>query len=368
MKRVLLVSSNGTGLGHLTRSMAIARRLPEGVEPILLTMSHAAGVAREQGFLCEHHPSPQTVKSGGRWVRGVRLRLWDRLLARRLDEMIEEHSPAALVFDGVNPYGAVLRTVRDRPLVSVWCRRAMWRPGVGAAKLASARYFDAVLEPGEFAADADRGATVGAPGGGTHPEVIEVGPIVFLDDEELLPRERAAAELGLDPARPAALVHLGAGGPEIEAIAGRCVERLGHESGLQVAVLESAIHAGGELPANAHVLRATYPISRFYAAFDFAVSAAGYNAYHEMVQLGPPALWVPMAREMDDQAARARFAEEAGIGRCCEDTTTGALEGALDDLLDPARREAMRARLAELHPSNGAAEAAQAIAGLLADG
>jgi UDP:flavonoid glycosyltransferase YjiC (YdhE family) len=354
MKRVLLISSNGTGLGHLTRSLAIARRLPDDLEPILLTMSQAVAAAREQGFLCEHFPSPQAPHPGSPVH-------WDRRLERRLRELLDVYDPAVLVFDGVNPYGGLLRAMRDAPgVTSVWCRRPMWLPGVGADKLALAGFFDAVLEPGEFAAAADRGVTTTA---GERP--IRVGPIVFLDDEELLPRERAAAELGLDPARPAALVHLGAGGPEIEATAARCVERLGREAGLQVAVLESAIHDGaGDLPANAVVLRATYPISRFYAAFDFAVSASGYNAYHELIQFGVPALWLPMPRQMDDQTARARHAESVGVGCCCEGVAGDELERALDDLLDEGRRAQMRERLAEFHPSGGAAEAARAIAGL----
>jgi predicted glycosyltransferase len=40
--RVMFVSSNGTGLGHLTRSMAIARRLDREIEPLFVTLSRAA--------------------------------------------------------------------------------------------------------------------------------------------------------------------------------------------------------------------------------------------------------------------------------------------------------------------------------------
>ena len=47
-------------------------------------------------------------------------------------------------------------------------------------------------------------------------------------------------------------------------------------------------------------------MSRYFAAFDAAVAAAGYNAYHELIALGVPSLFVPMARDTDDQPARAR--------------------------------------------------------------
>ncbi len=67
-------------------------------------------------------------------------------------------------------------------------------------------------------------------------------------------------------------------------------------------------------PRASFELRATYPMSRYFAAFDAAVAAAGYNAYHELIELGVPSLFVPMHRETDDQPARARWAEAAGLG------------------------------------------------------
>src|SRR2546421_25850 len=56
-ERILFVTSNGTGLGHLTRSMAIARRLGPEVEPLFFTLSEAASVVREVGFAVEYMAS-----------------------------------------------------------------------------------------------------------------------------------------------------------------------------------------------------------------------------------------------------------------------------------------------------------------------
>ena len=55
-------------------------------------------------------------------------------------------------------------------------------------------------------------------------------------------------------------------------------------------------------------------MSRYLRAFDATVSAAGYNAYHELIRFGVPSLFVPMRRQTDDQEARARYAEESGVG------------------------------------------------------
>ena len=61
-------------------------------------------------------------------------------------------------------------------------------------------------------------------------------------------------------------------------------------------------------------LASTYPIARLYPAFDFVISAAGYNSYHELISFQIPAAFFPVRKPTDDQGARARFAEEAGVG------------------------------------------------------
>ena len=61
---VLFMTSNGTGLGHLTRSMALARRLDPGIKPLFFTLSAAAPVVREQGFPVEYMGSYDTPGAG----------------------------------------------------------------------------------------------------------------------------------------------------------------------------------------------------------------------------------------------------------------------------------------------------------------
>ena len=54
--RVVLVSSNGTGMGHLTRLLAYARHL-DGVDVRFLSLSLAAPVVRDMGYPVEYIPS-----------------------------------------------------------------------------------------------------------------------------------------------------------------------------------------------------------------------------------------------------------------------------------------------------------------------
>ena len=98
----------------------------------------------------------------------------------------------------------------------------------------------------------------------------------------------------------------------------RCLERLAAEPGVQVAALESSISRELTLPEGVVRIRDTYPMARYLRAFDLTVAAAGYNAFHELLHLGVPTLFVPMPRELDDQGARARWAQRMGAGLAVE--------------------------------------------------
>jgi len=343
-RRILFTTSNGTGLGHLTRSMAIARRLGAEIEPLFLTLSAAAPVVREMGYPVEYVPSYATPGSGNDYR-------WSRRLRARLRAVIAEADPAVIVFDGTHPYEALLGALGSEG-VAVWCRRPLWRAGSSRVPLGRAGAFDAVLEPGELAESEDRGPTV-AHRDGAH----RVGPIVLLERAELLDRAAAEAELGLEPGRTNVLVALGQG-EEVRGATARTLEHLAGRAGVQVAALSSTLAAVGAVRADVVELRATYPMSRYFAAFDAAVAAAGYNAFHELVALGVPSLFVPMRRDTDDQAARAHWAERAGVGLGSEGPADPALEAQLERLLDRGERFALAARLADLPRPRGAAEAA----------
>ena len=103
-------------------------------------------------------------------------------------------------------------------------------------------------------------------------------------------------------------------------------------------------------------------MSRYFAAFDGAVAAAGYNAYHELIALGVPSLFVPMPRHTDDQPARARYADRCGIGLGVDGPADPRLEEQLDRLLDPSERAAIATALTARPPATGARDAAAWLA------
>jgi hypothetical protein len=112
---------------------------------------------------------------------------------------------------------------------------------------------------------------------------------------------------------------------------------------VQVATLSSALEREDQVPDGVVALSATYPMSRYFAAFDASVAAAGYNAFHELIAFGVPTLFVPMPRNTDDQAARAGWAAGHDVAVAVDGPGDERLLSELERLLDPDERERLRA-------------------------
>lgn len=354
--QALFATSNGFGLGHVTRCMAIARRLPDDVEPIIFTLSEALPIVRGQGYLAEYFSSRDADDETSAQ--------WNARLALRIGDLLDAYDPGVVVFDGTYPYAGMLPVLRRSGRPRVWCRRGMWRAGEGRANLMFEPEFDAILQPGEVAAAVDAGVT--ARGG---RRVTRVPPILLCDESELLPREEAAERAGLDPGRVNVLMQPGWENEVFGPSATLCIERLSRDPRVQVVVAVSPLRSRA-VPLPDGVTRvSTYPLASVLRAFDFSISGAGYNIYHELIAYGLPCLLVPNAgTPLDDQVARARFAEQAGVGRSWESRTEADLDRHLAALLDDDARAEMSRRARGLRFENGAPAAADLVARLALEG
>jgi hypothetical protein len=187
-------------MGHLARLTAMARRSGDGVRPQFLSMSRAVPVVEAEGFRWEYVPSRDDL--------GIGPRRWNRQFERRLTRVLLRDRPAAVVFDGTFPYDGLLggdrggaRGRRRRPL-GVVAARDVAAPAATAGSC-RARAVRPGRRAGELAEAADRGATAG------RTDAVAVGPVTLLDADELLPRARRPAALGVDPGRRRALLTLG---------------------------------------------------------------------------------------------------------------------------------------------------------------
>ena len=349
-RTVAFYPTNGVGLGHVTRLLAVARRLAPSYDPVFFTPCHALAVIEHAGYRAEYVPEPLYDETApAEQARGI---------APRLVAAWRYYDPAAIVFDGNVPRDALLTAGAEVPAPLIWVRRGMWRGDPALERhLALSRRFDAVIEPAEVAASADVGATSRA-----EDDPLTVPPIMLLDRGDLLDAASARRELGLAPERPAALVQLGSGNNnDIERHLDHVAEA-GQRLGIQLLIAEWLIQHHPVRRRGLRYLQA-YPNARHFRAFDFAVSAAGYNSFHELLHHGVPSIFVPNDnQQVDDQRARAAWAESRGAAICVPRGAESALPTYMAAMLDPAVRRQLARRGRSLCPSNGATAAAAAIA------
>ncbi|MEM7318215.1 MAG: glycosyltransferase [Pseudomonadota bacterium] len=356
--RVLFYSSNGIGMGHLTRQLAIARRLPERLQPVFVSHSRAVDTVRKFGFVAEHLPYHAAY--------GEARAHWNIGLSQTLATALAFYQPEVLVFDGNVPFRGLLSALTQRPgMASIWVRRAMWGPGRDVEALDRAGAFDLVVEPLDPAWSRDKGPTTTR-----LSDTRVVAPVRILDQAELPDRATACAALGLDPAKTNVLIAAGSGNNfDMSAIINRVIDRLSGRAGFGLALAEWQI-AQDRLDAPEDVARLTsYPFAQYLRAFDAAVAAPGYNTFCEHLATHLPTLWVPNEHEqMDQQIDRARFAADHGAGLVVRGTAPFDVNAALTELLDPSARAAMTTASAALANTsmtgNGALEIAEAIADL----
>ena len=339
---LLLISSNGAGMGHLTRLVAYARRVEPDLVPHFLSLSQAVGVVAQYGYPFEYVPSAGAI--------GLSSKRWQDLFTERLSDAVSRLGPAVVVFDGTWPYDGIQRVREAYPDAPwVWSRRGMWRRGSSAEQIAKAAWFDDVLAPGELAEAYDKGATSGASG-------IRLGPVTLLDVDELDDRDTARRKLGLPLDRRLALVAMGAGNiSDTTHDAGAVMAAL-RQLSVEICVTQTEIADSHRTQSDVHVIQ-EFPLSRRFRAFDLAVSASGYNSFHELLRFGIPTLFIPnQDTALDDQEARARFASDKGLAHMLERVSVAAAAGPLEDLLQ--RGEAMVANVPSVDRGNGAAGAA----------
>jgi UDP:flavonoid glycosyltransferase YjiC (YdhE family) len=339
---LLLISSNGSGMGHLTRLIAYPRRAQPDLAAHFVSLSQAVGVVGKFGFPFEYVPSAGAT--------GLASRRWHELFTERVCDVVARLRPAVVVFDGTWPYDGIPRVREAHPEARwVWSRRGMWRRGRSVEQLEKAVWFDMVLAPGELAAAYDQGATSDADG-------VGIGPVTLLDEAELDDRETARRALGLPLDRRVGLVALGAGNINDTSHQTGAVVAALQRLGVEVCVTQTEIAESNRTGGSVHVVR-DFPLSRRFRAFDLAVSAAGYNSFHELLRFGVPTLFIPnQDTALDDQQGRAQFAADRGLAHMLGGVSVSGARLLLGDLLE--RGQQMVANVGLVDRGNGAAAAA----------
>lgn len=366
--RLLFYAVNGTGLGHATRLLGIARQVRQqrrDAEILFLTSSEAAHLLYREGFAVVKTPS-HDVADDGLLDQGLLLRLnhstaWATILSFNPHCLIVDSFPSGIQ----DELPAFLNAARRKVFV-FRAQRAEAAQNPDFQDILG-RY-DLILLPHSVGSE-----TLPVP-----PSVATVwtGPMTAYGAEEMLPRAEARAALGLPPYGFIGLITLGGGGePETQEARRQIAAAL-----QQLETTSLWIEATGPLARVAkqgtarqdfgwRILREVHPLMLYMNAFDGAISAVGYNTTQEMQAAALPAILWPFPRKLDDQNARARQLAEAGRALCISEGAQTdritELVSALRDLSNDSKREQMRAVMLAAVTPNGTVNGARAILDLL---
>lgn len=335
--RIMLVANDGLSAGHVTRTLAIARALGErgpargvSVQMVLATTSEADALLSQDPIALVRMPAPLAGRRAGLSDSERR-----RLVRGCIESVASSFGPDVIVVDTFpsGPHGELTGLVADRRAKMVLVRRDVPPERAAAEELATglASYDLAVL-----AADP---TPLSEPPLLPNGRCAHIPPIVRGD---LLPRPEARVALGIAPDAHAILVTAGGGGDaDALARADRIAASIAAHSPSSLVIHARGPLApnfprtfGGSFPQN---FPRTFPGGQLWAAFDGAFAAAGYNTAHELARAGVPAALFASPRAFDDQAARARRFEDAGLAFALESDDDDAIAHALERIAKAPR-------------------------------
>jgi UDP-N-acetylglucosamine--N-acetylmuramyl-(pentapeptide) pyrophosphoryl-undecaprenol N-acetylglucosamine transferase len=356
--RILFYAVNGLGLGHVTRLLAIARKvrqaLPEA-EIIFFTSSEAEDVIFREGFAAFKVPS-KTLRVEAH----LRPSTYARMVQTVTLNLLASFHPHVLVVDTF-PAG----TIQELLPVLRWDSRKVFifrtqRPEVVNSPLTqnTLQLYDLAIIPhyeGEEKILLPEGL-----------DRLWVGPILIRDRSETLPREEARRLLGLPTEGKVVYITFGGGGdPEMEHALRVTLQGLEAIASVHFAVAIPPLYRGC-IQGCAHITPVNYyPMAMILPAFDAAISAAGYNTAMELLHHGVPTAFIPFPRQVDNQEARAQHIEEAGAGLCLPKLEAHAIPELVTRLLNPVEAARLRENAQQRVPENGANRAAEGILRLL---
>ncbi len=333
LRPILFLSSNGVGIGHITRQLAIAKRLPREYPPFFHTQALACSLVFNQGVPANMFPHHDRL--------GMPQSVWNKALSSDLLKLADRLKPAVIVVDSTAIFEGYLELFDALPSIpSVWIRRAMWSD-YNAHFLDHSRCFTSIIEPSELAADLDRGPTSRA-----NDNVETVPPVLLMTPGQRQSREFARQRLEINANERLIALSLGASvGEKTIELRRRFEEALSRQTLNDVTVVEFVSPLAPPDPIQRRWRQMTFfPMFALSTAFDALVTFGGYNSFHEAV-LGaiPTAFLTNASKEMDRQDLRASWAVQKKAAFHIDQTASAeTIADSLECLLDPDTNARMR--------------------------
>lgn len=314
--RVLFITSNGAGMGHLTRCIAIARAGRSHFDSAIVTLSTSAAVVGNFDIPYLRFDSPN--KSG------LEPRDWNTRFELFLTEIMRSHRPSLIVFDGPWIYNGLVSAAEKSELEIVWLRRGLWKSDAFSSEIDRfSAISKAVITPADIGDSLDGGPL------STREDFESVPAITLNEETELLDSKTAKRRLGLLDERAYVLIQLGAGNiNDLDVTRAEIIEAIrSYGPHLEPVVTISPLSLSAQEADEVTTIDRVYPIAPYLNAFEFVIAAGGYNSVHEMARFHIPGMVVPnLSTKTDDQLLRSEAFAQFGHGYCGADSQS-ILEG-----------------------------------------
>jgi predicted glycosyltransferase len=294
---------------------------------LIATTSEADDLLRAVDIPSVRIPSPRIARRAG-WHDEGRRSLAEGILlgiasGMRPDVLVVDTFPSGPQLEATKLLDEVPRKVLIRR--SIYDSRAL----DPRSKNGIEKYQLVVCPDDPFALDPDAVCAAHA------ARIVRVPPITLFEPTEARSRVDARSRLALPLEAKLVLVAFGGGGDpgsaEIAAVVARTLIEI--DPSIVPVIALGPLATRPSLPDGVLAVK-TSPLQLDLAAFDFAISAAGYNSAHELAKAKIPTAFLARERMFDDQAGRAERFTSAGHATVLTDTSREAIARALGSLRD----------------------------------
>lgn len=298
--KVVFYAINGTGLGHLTRQLNIARALRSLLDEYgvihqieFLTTSDAAQVAND--FLTIKLPSKTRFKR-----QGLSVKRYNSRAKMLVSTYLSQLSPDWLVVDTA-PQGAF----NEIGFIREYCKYLVLIDRHKDEAIANSRtilkhkkLYSLIIAPEHQSED---------------PTARCVGKIHGFNPLKALKKQEVRTYFGLQLRQQLVYISAGGGGDETaDKSLDSLIKALLSRPNLKLLVGYGPLYQG-----RIHYHERIIPcqegeISRFFYGVDFAISATGYNSFEELIAAEVPTIFYAQPKGMDRQDLRAAQGEANG--------------------------------------------------------
>ncbi len=349
--RHVFFPTNGNGLGHAQRCSLIAAELERPEQSVFAAFPSCLPLLQGKGHRClplvsrsDVHPESYAN---------------DLVNYLRLRDCIK--SADHLVFDGGYVFDSVFRTIVETGCKATWIRRGLLQPAqVNAITPERETAFGQVIVPSEAFEELNTDNRF-------KMNTALVGPIVQKRPD--VSRDKLRQELSVRFEIDFSTLVVSALGGGVAADRSAQLQTLS----MMMEVRKDCLHLILVWP-NAKVSPNLYGWNRtrvittrasaaLMTAADLAISAAGYNSFHEMLYHRVPTILIPQSAEyMDDQERRSRAAVERGLAEMVLAEELLKLERTVNACLDGGRSTDLATALENaVFPHSGNVDAARLL-------